>query len=103
MPHGQISLGEAETWHHHRFNANEEIEKKVINAYSFLRELETNLSIKPIEIAEYSEQSAELLTQVKTKELENKKWNNKSIVFIHTGGLQGVESIEEKSGIKLFD
>lgn len=37
------------------------------------------------------------------KELENKKWNNKSIVFIHTGGLQGVESIEEKSGIKLFD
>lgn len=51
----------------------EEIEKKVINAYSFLRELETNLSIKPIDIAEYSEQSTELLKQLKTKELENKK------------------------------
>ena len=37
------------------------------------------------------------------KELENVKWNGKSVVFIHTGGLQGVESIEKKSGVSLFD
>ncbi len=37
------------------------------------------------------------------KELENEKWNNKTVVFIHTGGLQGVESIEEKSGVRLFN
>lgn len=36
------------------------------------------------------------------KELENEKWNGKSIVFIHTGGIQGVESIEKKSGVRLF-
>ena len=37
------------------------------------------------------------------KELEDEKWNGKSIVFIHTGGIQGVPSVEEKSGVKLFD
>ena len=36
------------------------------------------------------------------KELENEKWNGKSVVFIHTGGLQGVESIEKKVGVNLF-
>lgn len=36
------------------------------------------------------------------KELENEKWNGKSIVFIHTGGIQGAESIEKKSGVRLF-
>ena len=37
------------------------------------------------------------------KELEDEKWNGKSVVFIHTGGIQGVQSVEEKSGFKLFD
>ena len=37
------------------------------------------------------------------KEIEKEKWNGKTIVFIHTGGLQGVESIEEKSGLTLFN
>lgn len=37
------------------------------------------------------------------KALENEKWNGKSVVFIHTGGIQGVESIEEKIGMKLFE
>jgi D-cysteine desulfhydrase len=36
------------------------------------------------------------------KELENEKWNGKSVVFIHTGGIQGVQSIEEKNGVRLF-
>lgn len=36
------------------------------------------------------------------KELEDEKWNGKSVVFVHTGGIQGVESIEEKSGMSLF-
>lgn len=36
------------------------------------------------------------------KALENEKWDGKSVVFIHTGGLQGISSIEEKSGMKLF-
>jgi len=36
------------------------------------------------------------------KELQNEKWNGKSVVFIHTGGIQGVQSIEEKSGVRLF-
>ena len=37
------------------------------------------------------------------KELEDVKWNGKSVVFIHTGGIQGVQSVEERSGFKLFD
>lgn len=37
------------------------------------------------------------------KELKNEKWNGKTIVFIHTGGIQGVQSIEEKSGVSLFN
>ncbi len=37
------------------------------------------------------------------KELEDEKWNGKSVVFIHTGGIQGVQSVEEKSGFKMFD
>ena len=37
------------------------------------------------------------------KELENEKWNGKTVVFIHTGGIQGIPSIEEKSGMRLFD
>lgn len=37
------------------------------------------------------------------KELESEKWNGKSVVFIHTGGIQGGQSIEEKSSVKLFD
>lgn len=36
------------------------------------------------------------------KELDNEKWNGKTVVFIHTGGLQGIKSIEEKSGVRLF-
>lgn len=36
------------------------------------------------------------------KELQHEKWNGKSVVFIHTGGIQGVQSIEEKSGVRLF-
>lgn len=36
------------------------------------------------------------------KELQHEKWNSKSVVFIHTGGIQGVQSIEEKSGLRLF-
>ena len=34
--------------------------------------------------------------------LKEEVYNNKTVVFIHTGGLQGVSSIEEKSGFKLF-
>ncbi|MCH2224413.1 MAG: pyridoxal-phosphate dependent enzyme [Crocinitomicaceae bacterium] len=37
------------------------------------------------------------------KELEKDCYNGQSILFIHTGGLQGVEGIEKKSGIKLFE
>ncbi len=37
------------------------------------------------------------------KELEAEKWNGKSVVFIHTGGIQGVQSIEDKSGVRLFE
>lgn len=37
------------------------------------------------------------------KELEAEKWNGKSVIFIHTGGIQGVQSVEEKSGVKLFE
>ncbi len=37
------------------------------------------------------------------KELEDEKWNGKSVIFIHTGGIQGVQSVEEKSGFKMFD
>ena len=36
------------------------------------------------------------------KEIKNVSFDNTSILFVHTGGLQGVRSIEEKSGIKLF-
>jgi len=37
------------------------------------------------------------------KELDDDKWNGKSVVFIHTGGIQGVSSVEAKSGVLLFD
>tara|TARA_B110000285_G_scaffold232237_1_gene302840 strand:+ start:9638 stop:10570 length:933 start_codon:yes stop_codon:yes gene_type:complete len=37
------------------------------------------------------------------KEIEDLSYNNKSILFVHTGGLQGVSSIEEKSGFELFE
>ena len=37
------------------------------------------------------------------KELDDDKWNGKSVVFIHTGGIQGVSSVEVKSGVQLFD
>tara|TARA_R110001592_G_C13161810_1_gene748994 strand:- start:211 stop:1365 length:1155 start_codon:yes stop_codon:yes gene_type:complete len=53
-------------------NTNEEIENKIISSYAFLRELETSLSIKPIQISEYSEHRDELLKQIKSKQLEAK-------------------------------
>jgi hypothetical protein len=53
-------------------STNEENEKKIINSYDFLRELGTNFVIKPIEIAEYSEQRTELLKQIKLKQQESK-------------------------------
>ena len=36
------------------------------------------------------------------KEINDKSYDNTNVLFIHTGGLQGVDSIEEKSGFKLF-
>jgi hypothetical protein len=53
-------------------SSNEDNEKKIISSYDFLRELETNFAIKPIEISEYSEQRTELLKQIKIKEQESK-------------------------------
>lgn len=35
-------------------------------------------------------------------ELVNNNYDNTNVLFVHTGGLQGVEGIEKKSGITLF-
>jgi 1-aminocyclopropane-1-carboxylate deaminase len=37
------------------------------------------------------------------EELKNPQFDNTSIVFVHTGGLQGSKSIEEKEGISLYE
>lgn len=37
------------------------------------------------------------------KVLKSGEFDNKTVVFVHTGGLQGVEGIEQKSGVKLFE
>ena len=36
------------------------------------------------------------------KEVECESFNNSTLLFIHTGGLQGISPIEKKSGVKLF-
>lgn len=37
------------------------------------------------------------------KEIEKPNYNNSDVLFIHTGGLQGVRGVEERSGVVLFD
>jgi len=37
------------------------------------------------------------------EELKNTQFDNTSVVFVHTGGLQGSKSIEEKEGISLYE
>ncbi len=36
------------------------------------------------------------------EELKNERFNNRTILFIHTGGIQVCEEIENKHNIKLF-
>lgn len=36
------------------------------------------------------------------QELESHRFDNSTVLFVHTGGLQGAKGIEEKSGTKLF-
>tara|TARA_R110001592_G_scaffold248308_1_gene510609 strand:+ start:84868 stop:86004 length:1137 start_codon:yes stop_codon:yes gene_type:complete len=54
-------------------SSNEEVENKIMSAYDFLREIETGLAIKPIEITDYAEQSTQLLQQIVRKEQETKE------------------------------
>ena len=35
-------------------------------------------------------------------ELTKSSYDNSNVVFIHTGGLQGIEGVEKRSGIKFF-
>ena len=36
-------------------------------------------------------------------EIEKGNFDNKTIVFIHTGGIQGTKFVEQKEGISLFE
>ena len=38
-----------------------------------------------------------------THELQNTRYSNTNVLFIHTGGIQGAAAIEQKSGFKLYD
>ena len=38
-----------------------------------------------------------------THELQNTRYSNTNVLFIHTGGIQGAAAIEQKSGFKLYN